>query len=205
MATGRMALIVVASLLGLGFATTASAQGKKKPPASYPGLAGFRCDPTLAGECAVVGPTVGDGVVAVSTTQNSSLTYSGSGVPEGGQGVHLKSNAGDTNHDMWIGLRDGFQMLLNIGAPDQSAPCRNNGNDYCLYSSAFGNNTSVTIGATSYAEIQSNVVDSFGSSTPTLLTLPILSEPLSETNASPGPDPHRLQRSERPLVELQLQ
>jgi hypothetical protein len=176
-----MALIVAASVLGLGLATTASAQGKKKPAASYPGVAGFRCDPMLAGDCAIVGPTVGDGVVGVVTPQNSSLTYPGSGTPEGGRGAHFRSNSGNTNHEMWIGLRDGFQVLLNIGSEDVNAPCRTNGNNYCQYPAAFGE--SILIGST-YAEIQSDVVDVFGSSAPTLLTLPILSEPPSEANAS---------------------
>jgi hypothetical protein len=168
MATRQTALVFSVVALVIGLAATAAAQGKKKA-ASYPGTAVFRCNGTVG----CPGSTEPDDGILGQVNSVNDGTYRGTGTPEAGRGAHLRVNSGDTNHEMWIGLRDGFQVLLKIGPLDPLAPCRTAPNNYCEYPGAFGVGVeSVVIGATSYAEIQTDVVDGVGS-TPTLLDLPI--------------------------------
>lgn len=148
MATRRMALLCGVMVLSLGVAVPAMAQGKKKP-SSYPGSAVFRCNDL--GPCAAPD----DGVLGQVTNENPDVTYPGTGIPEGGRGAHLKT----ANNEMWIGLRDGFTVRLDFSRrdADPTVPCQTGG--YCQYQTSFGSATSLVIGESSYAEIQTNVVD----------------------------------------------
>jgi hypothetical protein len=146
-----MALASAVLALSLG-SVSVVAQGKGgKKPSSYPGNATFRCYGEV-GECVASD----DGVLGQITGQNPEGDYPGTGVPESGRGAHLRT----ASNELWIGLRDGFTVRLDFSQrlADPTVPCQQGG--YCQYDTAFGTaTTSLVIGESSYAEIQTNVVD----------------------------------------------
>lgn len=151
MSTRRMALLCGVIVVGLGLASSAFAQGKKKP-SSYPGTATFRCYGSPGG--CPGSPEPDDGVLGQITPENPNGDYQGVGITESGKGAHLRA----ASNEMWIGLRDGFTVRLDFSQRlrDATVHCAPN----CQYATVFGPDTeSLVIGENSYAEIQSNVID----------------------------------------------
>jgi hypothetical protein len=155
----RTLALGAACCLTLCFAAPAMAQGKKLE--SWPGTAKFRCEGSVGG--CPGGGEPDDRILGQLTPENPQGTYPGTGTPEGGRGAHLRANG----LELWLGLRDGFEVVIDFGAQDPNPPC----GEQCYYRDAFPANTA-RIGSP-YAEFQTDVIDQSGGITPTLLDIPI--------------------------------
>ena len=142
----RAHFLGVTVVIAFGLAGGVAAQGNKKPT-SQPGTADFRCDDLIAG-CAGLGAA--DRILGMTTPQNPDGLYEGAGTPEGGQGAHLRSN-----NEMWIGLRNGLEVLLDFSELQGGRPCDGDGN--CRFNNAFP--TGQMHINSGYSEFQTNVVN----------------------------------------------
>ena len=156
MANRGMVLACAVVALSFVVTSTTAAQGKKpKPPESYPGTAIFRCNGLTTPDC------TGDSIVGDGSG------YSGLGVPEGGEGAHIKASIGE----MWIGLKGDMGLFIDFGQQDPGAPCLGGG--YCQFDTAFPDANILIEGG--YTEIQTEVFDPLNSSdlSKSLIDIPI--------------------------------
>jgi hypothetical protein len=155
-----MRRIITAGLgVGVSLALTVPVAGQKNKPTSRQGDATFRCN---EGEPVACG--FADKVRGVYLDD-----YAGTGTPESGQGAHLTAGG-----EMWIGLRNGLDAVLDFANVDQNGLCVAAGN--CRFLGAGLTPTiAIPIGGVSssgvYAEIEGNVVTSEGDPSPTMVSL----------------------------------
>lgn len=144
-------------------AAVAPVTAQKNKATSKPATVDFRCDEDQPVPCGVV-----DRVLGVEGD-----VYGGTGTPEGGQGAHLRSNG-----EMWIGLRNGLEAVLDFAQLDVDGACVAAGN--CRFASAgLTSKIRIPIGGSGpagiYSEIQGDVVSMTNpaDTTPSLLSLPV--------------------------------